>query len=126
MVGPALAMVRVVSTLLFLFTLVAAPPALDLNTATPAELQRLPGVGPKTAAAIVARRPFRRVRDLRKVKGIGPRRYRRLAPLVSVQRPPRATPLTRARQLACFPRRARPVRAEGCTFVSPRGVWTPP
>lgn len=49
--------------------------ALDLNRATVAELQRLPGVGPVLAARIVAYRDsvggFRGVDDLVAVKGIG-------------------------------------------------------
>jgi competence protein ComEA len=47
----------------------------SLSTATEKELEELPGVGPATAAAIVAHRrahgPFRRVEDLLNVKGIG-------------------------------------------------------
>ena len=52
----------------------AAP--LDLNTATADQLDDLPGVGPATAAAIVAYRdehgPFRAVEELLEVRGIGP------------------------------------------------------
>lgn len=48
----------------------------DLNRATVDELDKLPGVGPSTAAAIVAHRdqhgPFRSVDDLLQVRGIGP------------------------------------------------------
>lgn len=51
----------------------------DLNTATPAQLEALPGVGPATAAAIVELRTrqggFRSVRDLLRVPGIGNRRF---------------------------------------------------
>lgn len=48
---------------------------LDLNAATAAELDRLPGIGPAKAKAIVAHRtangPFERVEDIMEVKGIG-------------------------------------------------------
>lgn len=58
--------------------------AVNLNTATEAELERLPGVGPVLAHRIVAFREakglFRRLEDLQEVEGIGPRLYRRLAP----------------------------------------------
>lgn len=49
---------------------------IDVNTATAAELEDLPGVGPATAAAIVAHRdehgPFASVDSLDDVPGIGP------------------------------------------------------
>lgn len=64
----------------------AAP--VDLNLATVAELDTLPGVGPATASAIIAWREenggFRRVDDLLEVPGIGPARLERLRPLVRV------------------------------------------
>jgi len=49
---------------------------LDVNTASEADLVGLPGIGPVTAAAIVADRaergPFAEVSDLDRVRGIGP------------------------------------------------------
>jgi competence protein ComEA len=60
---------------------------LDLNLATAEELQRLPGIGPKLAAAIVAARekkPFASVDELRRVKGIGPKTLEKVRPLVIV------------------------------------------
>lgn len=64
----------------------AAP--VDLNRATLAELDTLPGVGPATATAIIAWRNenggFRRVDDLLEVPGIGPARLERLRALVRV------------------------------------------
>ncbi len=60
----------------------------DLNRATEAELDVLPGVGPATAAAIVAHRstsgPFSRVDDLLEVRGIGPAKLEALRDLVAV------------------------------------------
>lgn len=54
----------------------AATGPLDVNRATAAELDELPGVGPSTAAAIVEHRerngPFATVDDLLDVRGIGP------------------------------------------------------
>jgi competence protein ComEA len=56
----------------------------DLNAASPADLERLPGVGPATAAAIVEYRdahgPFRSVDDLEQVRGIGPAKLEALRP----------------------------------------------
>ncbi|OBK68098.1 hypothetical protein A5653_15690 [Mycobacterium colombiense] len=62
--------------------------AVDLNTATVAELDALPGVGPVTAAAIVAWRQsngkFTSVDQLADVEGIGPARLEKLRALVRV------------------------------------------
>ena len=55
----------------------------NLNTASPALLRYVSGLGPKTAAAIVAYRdehgPFKRRGDLLKVKGVGPKAYQQAA-----------------------------------------------
>ncbi len=56
----------------------------DLNTATSAELQSLPRVGPAMAARIEAARPFRHASDLRRVRGVGPATWALLEPLVVV------------------------------------------
>ncbi|MCG9895377.1 MAG: helix-hairpin-helix domain-containing protein [Fimbriimonadaceae bacterium] len=62
--------------------------ALNLNTATRDELDTLPGIGPKTADAIMAHRAriggFQSVEQLEDVKGIGPKKLARLRPLVKV------------------------------------------
>jgi competence protein ComEA len=62
--------------------------AVDLNTATVQELDALPGVGPVTAAAIVAWRQsngkFTSVDQLAEVEGIGPARLEKLRALVRV------------------------------------------
>jgi competence protein ComEA len=62
--------------------------AVNLNTATVQQLDALPGVGPVTAAAIVAWRDangkFTSVDQLAEVDGIGPGRLEKLRPLVRV------------------------------------------
>jgi competence protein ComEA len=64
----------------------AVPGKVNLNTATAAELDALPGIGPATAAKIVADRtangPFRSVDDLMRVSGIGPAKFDALKDLV--------------------------------------------
>jgi competence protein ComEA len=61
---------------------------MDLNAATAADLTLLSGVGPTLAARIVEERTragaFRRVEDLRAVRGIGPRTLDRLRPQLRV------------------------------------------
>jgi competence protein ComEA len=56
--------------------------SLELNRATLAELDQLPGVGPKMAERIIAWRTehggFQQIEDLRKVKGIGAKRWQEL------------------------------------------------
>lgn len=63
----------------------AAP--IDVNAATAAELEALPGVGPATATAIVTERerngPFVGVDDLDRVAGIGPAKLDALRGLVT-------------------------------------------
>ncbi|HMR48568.1 MAG TPA: helix-hairpin-helix domain-containing protein [Arachnia sp.] len=59
----------------------------NLNTASQAQLEELPGVGPVTAAAIIAWRErsggFGSVAELQEVDGIGPKTFAKLAPLVT-------------------------------------------
>lgn len=65
-----------------------ASPVVDLNAATPEQLDALPGVGPVLAQRIVDYRTqngrFTAVEDLRQVSGIGEKKYADLAPLVRV------------------------------------------
>jgi competence protein ComEA len=66
----------------------AAGGKVNLNTATLAQLDSLPGVGPVLAQRILDHRekngPFRTVSDLRQVEGIGDTRYEQLKELVTV------------------------------------------
>lgn len=66
----------------------AAPGVIDLNQATVAELDGLPGIGPTKARAIVAFRdsvgPFRQLSDLRRVPGMSAALLRRLDGRVAV------------------------------------------
>ena len=61
---------------------------LDLNRATVADLDQLPGIGQVLAERIVARRteagPYTAVEELREVTGIGAKLYSQIAPLVTV------------------------------------------
>lgn len=61
----------------------------NVNTATAAELERLPGVGSVLARRIVEHREakglFRRLEDLQEVRGIGPKLFRRLEPYLRLE-----------------------------------------
>ena len=66
------------------------PPAhpINLNTATIAQLETLPGIGPYTAKSIVDFRnhsgPFQRVEDLLAIKGISKSKLEKLRPYVTI------------------------------------------
>lgn len=62
----------------------------NLNDASAAQLDALPGIGPKAAGQIIAHRakaPFRRIEELVKVKGFGKKRFERLRSFLSVSGP---------------------------------------
>jgi competence protein ComEA len=60
----------------------------NLNTATVAELQTLPGIGARVAARIVEYReskgPFKKIEELMNVQGIGEKSFLKLKPQLSV------------------------------------------
>lgn len=66
----------------------AAPRLVDLNAATADELCTLPGIGPGTAADIIAHRsqhgPFRRAEELMEVRGIGRVKFEKLQDRITV------------------------------------------
>jgi competence ComEA-like helix-hairpin-helix protein len=53
---------------------------IDINTATEKELKMIPGIGPVMAVRIIAARPFRSADDLKKVNGIGEKKYAKIRP----------------------------------------------
>jgi len=53
---------------------------IDINAATEKELRMIPGVGPVMASRIIAARPFRSADDLKKVNGIGDKKYATIRP----------------------------------------------
>ncbi len=61
---------------------------ININTATIAQLETLPGIGPNTAKSIVDFRnhsgPFQRVEDLLAIKGISKSKLEKLRPYVTV------------------------------------------
>jgi len=66
------------------------PGVININTASAEQLRLLPGIGPSRAARIVSFRslkPFRRVLELARVKGIGRKTIRRLKAYLRVEGP---------------------------------------
>lgn len=61
---------------------------IDINTASQAELESLPGIGPTTATKIIdyrtANGPFLNTEDIINVAGIGPGTYERIKHLITV------------------------------------------
>ena len=53
---------------------------IDVNTATEKELTTVPGIGHVMADRIIAARPFRSADDLKKVSGIGDKKYVQIRP----------------------------------------------
>jgi len=53
---------------------------IDINTATEKELTTVPGIGHVIAARIIAARPFRSAEDLKRVSGIGEKKYAQIRP----------------------------------------------
>jgi competence ComEA-like helix-hairpin-helix protein len=83
-----------VAAVAFTLVVLAAAPALaaegqvNVNTATAAELERLPGVGPSLAARIVEQREkngaFKQAEDLMLVRGIGEKSFAKMQPYVAI------------------------------------------
>jgi len=61
---------------------------ININTASAAELESLPGIGAKTAARIVEYRqkngPFKKVEELMNVRGVGEKNFLKLKPQLTV------------------------------------------
>jgi competence protein ComEA len=66
----------------------AAASPINLNTATVTQLETLPGIGARTAQAIVDHREkngsFKKIEELMNIKGIGEKSFLKLKPMVTV------------------------------------------
>ena len=71
----------------------ATPPhargAININTATANDLEKLPGIGSSTAEAIIEHRqqngPFRRIEHLMLIRGVSERRFLAVRPLLTAE-----------------------------------------
>ena len=60
----------------------------NVNDATSAQLETLPGIGPALAKRILdyrAKRKFKRLRDIRRVKGIGQAKFKKLKEKIRIK-----------------------------------------
>jgi len=70
------------------------PPAhpININAASAADLQQVPGIGPSTAQKILDTRKsygsFKSVDDLLAIKGIGPKKLEKMRKYLTVSKPP--------------------------------------
>src|SRR5262245_65894671 len=115
---------RVQAVLVSCLVGLAAPPAragkavdgvVNINTAEPGVLGRLPGIGPAKAAQIVVyrkRRPFRTVDELVRIRGIGRKMVRQLRAHLAVAGPTTATG-NRAPPVRCHAARTRARASSG-------------
>ena len=62
---------------------------IDINSASKRRLMELPGIGEKTADVIIQYRKmdtFRRIEDIQNVKGIGPKKFEKMKPFITVKK----------------------------------------
>jgi competence protein ComEA len=69
----------------------AATSSVDLNVATAAQLESLPGIGARTAERIIEYRQknggFKKIEELMNVRGVGEKSFLKLKPLITVAPP---------------------------------------
>jgi len=62
---------------------------LNINTATQADLEKLPGIGPALAERIIKYReehgPFKTIDEIQNVKGIGKKKFETIKDLIAVE-----------------------------------------
>ncbi len=93
--GAALALLALVLAATPVPAAKAKPSKVDLNNATQAELEALPGVGAATAKKIIEGRPYSKVSDLAKA-GVSSSTIDQISKLVKVGKPAKSAPAEKA------------------------------
>lgn len=57
----------------------------NVNSATQQELEKIPGIGPSLAREIIRGRPYDKIEDLERVRGIGAYKINAIRPYVKVE-----------------------------------------
>jgi competence protein ComEA len=98
------------------------PRPVNLNSATSAELQQVPGIGPATADKILQMRKtygqFKTVDDLLAVRGIGKKRLDKMRKYLTVGKPPSSRPAATNHQ-------PQPAKCPGCAKPAPTAAGKP-
>ena len=58
---------------------------IDINHASASALETLPGVGPAMAQRIIAARPYSKIEDIKRVRGIGDKTFQKLKPYITTK-----------------------------------------
>jgi competence ComEA-like helix-hairpin-helix protein len=87
---------------------------INLNSASAAELQQVPGIGPSTADKILEMRKsygaFKSVDDLLAIKGIGPKRLEKMRKYLTIGKAPQAKKTSSGTQAAPPPAKSPPAK----------------
>ncbi len=102
----------------------------DLNSASAAELQQVPGIGPSTADKILEMRKsygaFKSVDDLLAIKGIGSKRLEKMRKYLTIGKAPQSKKASKSAQAVPTPATAKSPPAKAAAAKTPAKSNPPP
>ncbi|HKM79697.1 MAG TPA: helix-hairpin-helix domain-containing protein [Candidatus Acidoferrum sp.] len=102
----------------------------DLNSASAAELQQVPGIGPSTADNILEMRKsygaFKSVDDLLAIKGIGSKRLEKMRKYLTIGKAPQSKKASTSAQAVPTPATAKSPPAKAAAAKPPAKSHPPP